>query len=67
MEWVGGGEGGAGGGFVKLQRCEFDHSPSSSAMVKNEWNYTSAPPLCLHGMDWDNLAFFNFAYFIVWV
>lgn len=25
-----------------------DHSPLSSAAVKNEWNCTSAPPICLH-------------------
>jgi hypothetical protein len=24
-----------------------DHSPLSNAKVKNEWSYTSSPPLCL--------------------
>ena len=28
-----------------------NHSPPSSAEVKNEWSYTSAPPVRLHGMD----------------
>jgi hypothetical protein len=37
---------------VKRQEREADHSPPSSAGVKNEWSYTSAPPyvfkvLCL--------------------
>ena len=25
-------------------------SPPSSAEVKNEWIYTSTPPVCLHGV-----------------
>jgi hypothetical protein len=29
-----------------------DHSPLSSAEVKNVWSYISIPPLCLHGMAW---------------
>jgi hypothetical protein len=28
---------------------EADHSPPSSAKVKNAWSYTSAPPIRLHG------------------
>jgi hypothetical protein len=28
---------------VKRSGCEADHSPQSSAEVKNEWNYTSTP------------------------
>jgi hypothetical protein len=28
---------------------EADHSPPSSAVVKNVWRYTSAPPVRLHG------------------
>jgi hypothetical protein len=27
-----------------------DHSPPSSAEVKNEWSYTSTSPVCLHGV-----------------
>jgi hypothetical protein len=35
---------------VKQPGCEADHSPSSSAEVKNAWSDTSAPPVHLHGM-----------------
>jgi hypothetical protein len=36
---------GTGGSFpgVKLQGREADHSPPTSAEVKNMWNYTSTP------------------------
>jgi hypothetical protein len=30
--------------------CEVDHSPPSNSNIKNAWNYTSTPPICLHGM-----------------
>jgi hypothetical protein len=29
---------------------EADHSPPSNADVKNEWSYTSTPPISLHGV-----------------
>jgi hypothetical protein len=29
---------------------EPDHSPPSNAEVKNAWNYTSTPPIRLHGV-----------------
>jgi hypothetical protein len=32
----------------KLPGCEADHSPPSSAEVKNAWSYTSTPPVLLH-------------------
>jgi hypothetical protein len=35
---------------VKLPGREADHSPPSSAEVKNAWSYTSTPPVCLHGV-----------------
>jgi hypothetical protein len=35
---------------VKRPGREADHSPPSSAKVKNAWSYTSTPPICLHGM-----------------
>ena len=38
---------------VKLPGCEDDHLPPSGADVKNEWSFTSAPPICLHGVDRD--------------
>jgi len=31
--------------------CEVNHPPPSSAKVKNEWSYTSTPPVCLHGVE----------------
>ena len=33
------------------------HSPPSSAEDKNEWSYTSTPPVCLPGMDRDSFTF----------
>ena len=33
---------------VKKPGNEADHSPLSSAEVKNEWSYTSTTPTCLH-------------------
>jgi hypothetical protein len=30
---------------------------SSSAGFKNEWSFTSAISICLHGMDRDNFTF----------
>jgi hypothetical protein len=35
---------------VKRPGREADHSPPSSAKVKNAWSYTSTPPVRLHGM-----------------
>jgi hypothetical protein len=35
---------------VKRQGREADHSPPSSAEVKNVWSYTSTPPIRLHGV-----------------
>jgi hypothetical protein len=34
---------------VKRPEREADHSHPSSAEVKNEWSYTSTPPIRLHG------------------
>ena len=42
---------------VKWPVCEIDHSPTSSAKVKNEWIFTSAPPICLQGMHRNNYTF----------
>ena len=38
---------------------EIDHSPQSSAEVKNEWSYTILPPICLHGVGRDNFLDFK--------
>jgi len=35
---------------LKQRGWEADHSPPSSADIKNAWSYTSTPPICLHGM-----------------
>ena len=43
-----------GGVCVRLPRCKVNHSPPSSAGVKNEWSYTLN--LCLHGMDRENFT-----------
>ena len=34
---------------IKQLGHEVDHSPLSSAKVKNVWSYTSNPSICLHG------------------
>ena len=36
---------------VKRSGCDVDHFPPSSAEVKNEWSYTSSPPIYLHRLD----------------
>jgi hypothetical protein len=35
---------------VKRLELKADHSPPSSAKVKNEWNYTSTPPISFTGV-----------------
>jgi hypothetical protein len=35
---------------VKRPGRKADHSPPSSAEVKNAWSYTSTPPIYLHGV-----------------
>jgi hypothetical protein len=35
---------------VKRPGREADHSPPSSAEVKNAWRYASTPPIRLHGV-----------------
>jgi hypothetical protein len=41
---------------VKLAGREADHSCQSSIEAKNEWSYTSTPPICLHGVDRDKIS-----------
>jgi hypothetical protein len=36
---------------VKRPRREVNNSPPSNAEDRNEWSYTSDPPICLHGVD----------------
>jgi len=33
--------------------CESDHSAPSDSKVKNEWRYTSTPPICLYVVQRD--------------
>ena len=40
----------------KLSGRELNH-PASSAVVKIEWSYTTAPPRCLHGVTRENFPF----------
>ena len=41
---------------VKRQERKVYHSPSSSAELKNEWSYTSIPPIYLYGVDMAEFA-----------
>jgi hypothetical protein len=47
------------GSFQRIKRPwrEADHSPQSTAEVKNQWNYMSAPAVCLHGLHRGNSTF----------
>jgi hypothetical protein len=45
---------------------EHDSSLPSSAEVKNEWSYTSPPPVCLHGMHRNNLNFYPLWCLLQW-
>ena len=42
---------------MKRPRREINHSPLSSALVKNEWSYTVTPPL---GFQWVERDRFHF-------
>jgi hypothetical protein len=41
----------------KAARSEIKHTPLSSAKVKDDWNYTSNPPIRLHSMDKEKVPF----------
>ena len=43
---------------VKRLELTVDHSPAIIAEVKNEWSYTPTPPICLHGLNMENLTFY---------
>ena len=45
---------------AKYLLCKYDHSLLWRAKANNEWSYTSAPPLFVHGLDRDNLTHFMF-------
>ena len=50
---------------VKWPEHEADHSLSPNAKVKNAWDYTSIPLMCLHGMQRDGFTFY-FPVNIMW-
>ena len=53
------------GSFLRLKRLgrEFNHLPSSSTAVTNEWSYTSIPsPVCVHGVKRENYFFYFTCY-----
>jgi hypothetical protein len=43
---------------VKRLENEVNHLLPSSAEVKDEWIYTSTPPICLHGADREIFHFY---------
>ena len=43
---------------AKWLECEDNHWPPSNAEVRNDWSYTSTPPVGLHGMDRENFTFY---------
>ena len=55
------------GSFVKVKQpgLEVNHSSPSGIDANNEWSYTSSPPVCLHGMDKDNVTFY-FCFNTIW-
>jgi hypothetical protein len=42
---------------VKRPGNDVRHLLPSTAEVKNEWSYTSATPVCLHGVNTNSFAF----------
>jgi hypothetical protein len=42
---------------VKRPATEVNHLRLSNAKVKNAWSYTSAPNVCLYGLDRDTFTF----------
>ena len=44
----------------KLPGRAFNYSSPFRAVVKNEWGFTSTPPICLHGAYREKLTFLTF-------
>jgi len=44
---------------------DINHSPSTTAEVKNEWRYTSTPPICLQILDTEGVTWIDLAQDIV--
>jgi hypothetical protein len=40
---------------LKWPEHEIDHSLLPSAKIKNQWSCTSAPPICRHIIDGENI------------
>ena len=51
---------------LKRSLRKVDHSTPSSDEVKNEWRYTSIPPICIYGADKNNVTFF-FSFFFLFI
>jgi hypothetical protein len=47
--------------FNDYWRSKGDHSPPSTAEVKNEWSYTSVPPICRPAAYSDSFSTFTHA------
>jgi len=45
-----------GDGGLKLSGHDVDHSPPSTE-IKNEWSYTSTPPVCIDGLNREIFTF----------
>jgi hypothetical protein len=45
---------------VKRPERDADQLPSYNAEVKNEWSYTSVPPICLNGVEKYTSLFYLF-------
>ena len=47
---------------IERLRCEVNYSPKQSADSKNEWHYTSTPPLFTCGVDRKTLPLLSFTH-----
>jgi hypothetical protein len=50
---------------VKRPGLEFEHPLQSTAEVRNEWNSTSTPIICLHGVDRESFTFISHAGYVM--
>jgi hypothetical protein len=55
------------GSFPAVKRLghEVNHSSPSNDEVKQEWSYTSSPPIRLHGVDRENFTFVSITVVVV--
>jgi len=52
---------------VKRPGRKVDYLPPPSVEMKNEWSYTSTPPICLCGVDRDNFSLHNLTQIVEYV